>query len=157
LAQSDVFLSTAIFEGQGIAAVEAMVLAKPVVAMACVGLRECVQDGIDAFLVPPGDEEGAAEAVLRILDDPETAAALGSAAKRNAIERFSSARYARNFLEVVEKAKAFGPPPADAGMVELVGGLLREFERVDRRLSNYDSNVGLGQKLRQILPLLRSR
>lgn len=51
LEQANAFLSTAVFEGQGLAALEAMARRRPVVAMACVGLRECIVSGEDGLLV----------------------------------------------------------------------------------------------------------
>jgi glycosyltransferase involved in cell wall biosynthesis len=65
-------------EGFGLAAVEAMACATPVIAAAAGGLPEIVSDGENALLVPPGDPAAIAGALDRLLD-PELRARLGAA------------------------------------------------------------------------------
>lgn len=134
LARSDAFLSTAQFEGQGLAALEAMALRKPVVAMDCVGLRACVVDGEDGFLVPLGDEAACASAVLRVLKDKELAARLGAQGRRHVEGQFSAEAYARGFLEIAERAIAENEPGERAGAASFALGLLNEVREVHERL-----------------------
>lgn len=108
LAQADALLSTAIFEGQGLAALEAMALRRPVVAMACVGLRECITHQKDGLLVPPGDEAACAQALLNLLAKPDRAPQLGEAARQSVNRSFSAARFASTFVELAQQA----PPPS---------------------------------------------
>lgn len=103
LAQANAFLSTALFEGQGLAAIEAMALQRPVVAMACVGLRECITHEVDGLLCQPGDEIGCAAAIERLLTQPELAHRLGQAARQSVIERFGAAAYAEGFLHQAQR------------------------------------------------------
>jgi glycosyltransferase involved in cell wall biosynthesis len=53
--------------------VEALALGKPVVAFDVGGPAEIIQDGRSGLLVPPGDVDGLASAILRALADPEIA------------------------------------------------------------------------------------
>ncbi|WP_341328144.1 glycosyltransferase family 4 protein [Methylotuvimicrobium sp. KM2] len=149
-AQSDVFLSTAIFEGQGIAALEAMAFKKPVVAMACQGLRECIRHEHDGLLVEPGDEAGAADAIVRVLDNPEFAAELGNNGRQSVAAHFSSDQYARQFLAVAESAIAYGPARITEHEFELLQGLLKQIHYAHTRLSGFEQQT-LMQRLKLLL------
>src|SRR5207237_4765866 len=64
---ADLFLLPSATESFGLAALEAMACAVPVVASAAGGIPEVVQDGESGFLAPPGDVGGMSERALRIL------------------------------------------------------------------------------------------
>lgn len=68
LEAADVVVSTAVWEGQPIAVQEALRAGAAVVATDAGGTREVTGDA--AVLVPVGDAEAVAEAVLRVLEDP---------------------------------------------------------------------------------------
>jgi len=52
-------------EGLPLAALEALAAGRPIVATAVRGLRDLLDDGRTALLVPPGDPEALAAAVRR--------------------------------------------------------------------------------------------
>jgi glycosyltransferase involved in cell wall biosynthesis len=79
-------------EGFGMVALEAMERARPVIAAAIGGLEDLVRDGETGLLVPPGEAEPLAEAILTLANDPARAAALGRAGRARAIERFPEDR-----------------------------------------------------------------
>jgi glycosyltransferase involved in cell wall biosynthesis len=89
----DVIVHASDQEPFGIVVIEAMALAKPVVATDRAGPREIVTHGIDGFLTPYGDPNSLARAILRYLDDPALADRMGRAARARAGE-FSAARFA---------------------------------------------------------------
>lgn len=66
----DLLLMPSQSEGLGLAAIEALAAARPVVAFAVGGLPEVVTDGLNGRLVPPGDCEAFADAVIETLRDP---------------------------------------------------------------------------------------
>lgn len=74
---------------------EAGACAKPVVATACGGVPEIVDDGETGLLVPPGDSEAMSAALDRLLADHERAAAIGEAARRLVEQRFGLDGFAR--------------------------------------------------------------
>lgn len=76
-------------EGFGLAALEAMVSGKPVVATRVASLPEVVVDGETGLLVEPGNIEGLTDALVRLAVDKEMRLRLGSAGRRRAAERFS--------------------------------------------------------------------
>lgn len=78
LRAADIFLIPSAWEGFGLAAVEAMNASLPVIASDVPGLREVVgADAKAAILVDPGKPEAIAEAIRRLLDEPDTRRALG--------------------------------------------------------------------------------
>lgn len=64
---------------------------RPVVATAAAGTGLAREVGGCGLLTPPGDGAAFAEAIARLLDDPDTAAALGAQARRRCEERWSEA------------------------------------------------------------------
>ena len=75
-------------EGFGMVALEAMERARPVIAAEIGGLGELVRDGETGILVPPGEAEPLAEAIVRLAGDPALARAMGEAGRERALSRF---------------------------------------------------------------------
>ncbi|MDE3024563.1 MAG: glycosyltransferase family 4 protein [Acidobacteriota bacterium] len=75
-------------EGFGMVALEAMERARPVIAAAIGGLGEIVQDGVTGTLVPPGDAEPLAAAIVSVASDPALARSMGEAGRARALSRF---------------------------------------------------------------------
>jgi glycosyltransferase involved in cell wall biosynthesis len=76
-------------EGFGVACLEAMAHARPVVATGVGGLRDLVVDGETGLVVPPRDPAALRAALERLLADPELRRRLGSAGRERAREYFS--------------------------------------------------------------------
>ena len=79
-------------EGFGMVALEAMERARPVIAAEIGGLGELVEDGVTGYLVPPGEAELLADAIVRLVSDLPRAAEMGSAGRRRALEQFLQER-----------------------------------------------------------------
>jgi glycosyltransferase involved in cell wall biosynthesis len=65
----DVFCISSLYEGTPLALFEAMAAGRPIVSTAVDGCREILEDGSNGLLVPPGDAEGLAVALDRVLAD----------------------------------------------------------------------------------------
>jgi len=91
LAALDLYLMTSRREGLPLSLIEAMLAARPIVATSVGGIPDTLTDGVDGILVPPGDIEAIARAVVDLAADGDLRVALGSAARRKAIERYSPA------------------------------------------------------------------
>jgi N-acetyl-alpha-D-glucosaminyl L-malate synthase BshA len=92
LAVADLFLFPSAGESFGLAALEAMACETPVVAYRAGGIGEVVVDGETGALVELEDTEALGEACVRILSDSELRRKMGKAARKRAIEEFSSDR-----------------------------------------------------------------
>jgi glycosyltransferase involved in cell wall biosynthesis len=76
-------------EGFGVACLEAMAHARPVVATDVGGLRDLVVDGETGLVVPPRRPEALRAALERLLGDEELRRRLGAAGRERAREHFS--------------------------------------------------------------------
>lgn len=79
-------------ETMPLALIEAMDAGVPAVATRVGALAELVEDGVSGLLVPPGDEEALAGALLDLLGDPARRASMGRAGQEIAAARFSVER-----------------------------------------------------------------
>ena len=84
----DVFLLSSRYEGLPTAVVEAMICGIPVVATAVNAVGDVVVPGETGLLVPPGHPALMADAVRFLLDSPEAAARMASAAQARLGKRF---------------------------------------------------------------------
>ena len=84
----DVFVLPSLWEGLPFVLVEAAALGKPIVASAVDGVPEIIDNGKTGILVPPGDAEALANAVISLLSDRPSAAAMAAAAKALIPPRF---------------------------------------------------------------------
>ena len=87
---------------------EAMALARPVVATDVGGTVEQVVDGETGHLVPAGDPEPIRRALLELAADPERARAMGAAGRRRQREHFSGEAMVDGYARVFERAVARG-------------------------------------------------
>lgn len=99
----DVFVHASDREPFGIVVIEAMALGKPVIAGSAGGPAEIVTDGEDGLLVPYGDDESLAGAILRYLDDHALAARLGAAARVRAAV-FDDRTYAAGVIAALRES-----------------------------------------------------
>jgi glycosyltransferase involved in cell wall biosynthesis len=102
--QAAVVVHPARWEGFGLAMLEAMLAAKPVVAARAGSAPELVADGETGLLVPADDPEALADAVGALLADPGRAEAMGRAGLRRASSTFSVARMADRTLAAYDTA-----------------------------------------------------
>lgn len=96
------------YEPFGIVPLEAMACGVPVVAAAVGGLRETVVDQKTGLHVPPKDPEALAEALARLLGNPELRADMGRAGARRARSRYSWERVAADTEKAYRSVLAAG-------------------------------------------------
>jgi glycosyltransferase involved in cell wall biosynthesis len=96
------------------ALMEAMAAGLPVVATAVGDVAELVAAGRTGFLVPPGDPNALASAVLSIVANPARACALGAAARAE-VSQFSVARMVAAYERLYQGAESQGRKPLKNG------------------------------------------
>jgi glycosyltransferase involved in cell wall biosynthesis len=81
LAACDVFALPSLYEGSSLAVLEAMAARIPIVSSAIGGTDELIEDGSSGLLVAPGDAEGLAAALRRVIGDPALRESLAARAR----------------------------------------------------------------------------
>lgn len=92
LSSIDLLVVPSLSEGFPMVTLEAMAMAKPIVATNIHGIIEQVSDGEEGLLVPPGNSGSLAAAVVRLIRDKNFAARIGMAARKKAESCFSVER-----------------------------------------------------------------
>lgn len=102
MAAADVFVLPSKLESFGLSLLEASAAGVPVVCSNAGGVPEVFQDGLNAILYPPGDDDAMAKAIMRLIQDRELAKRIATNAVDNA-KRFSWEAAARWTLAVYEE------------------------------------------------------
>jgi glycosyltransferase involved in cell wall biosynthesis len=99
----DVFVMSSVTEGLGTSLLDAMAAGKPVVTTTAGGIPEVVADSETGFLVPPRDYRAMADALIRLLKDPELRQRMGQAGLLRARRYFSAERMVQQTLRVYQR------------------------------------------------------
>jgi len=98
-AHSDVYACPTTRASFGITLLEAMACETPIVCSDILGFRDVVKHGREALMVPSGDRNALADALVRILDDTSLASRLGATGRANALD-YSWANVTSQVLDV---------------------------------------------------------
>jgi glycosyltransferase involved in cell wall biosynthesis len=101
-AGSDVFLHPTRFEGSSLVTLEAMAHGLPVIATRAGGIPDKVKDGVNGYLVDPGDVGAIAAAIVKMANGPAARAAMREESKR-LLEPFLWPRIARRVIAEYER------------------------------------------------------
>ena len=105
LALFDVFVMPSRQEGLGLAIMEAQACGVPVVASRVGGIPDLIADRRTGILVPPGEPELLAEAIVTVLSDGKLARTIGANAREFIVQNFSAEKMAEETLKAYEKLK----------------------------------------------------
>ncbi len=89
LSAVDLLVIPSLLEGFPMVTLEAMAMAKPIIATNIDGITEQITDGVYGILVPPKDPSALAKAVIRVLSDREFARSMGLLAREKVEQEFS--------------------------------------------------------------------
>jgi len=107
MAGFDVFVLPSHAEGLPLTILEAMAAERPVIATPVGGVPELVIDGTTGVLVPPGDCEALADAMITLLADKEKARTMGLAGRQRVEKEFAlrdvTARILAVYAEVASR------------------------------------------------------
>jgi glycosyltransferase involved in cell wall biosynthesis len=101
LVAADVFVLPSRWEGLPIALLEAMSAGLPVVATAVEGVDEVVVQGEQGLLVPTEDSAALAEAMLKLLGNPELRQRMGNSARRRIEQGYTIERMCLRYLDIM--------------------------------------------------------
>jgi glycosyltransferase involved in cell wall biosynthesis len=93
-------------EGLSNVVLEAMACGVPVVGTAIPGLADQIRDGQTGVLVPVGDVAALAAAIVSLLADTRKAEAMGTAARADAVARFSLDSVADRYQELYRQVSS---------------------------------------------------
>jgi len=102
LASLDISLHTSIWEGTPVAIIEAMLMAKPIIASRVGGIPELIEDGSTGILVSPYDKEALAQAIMRLINDKAQASKMGEAARQSAQDKFNLELMIKNITKIYD-------------------------------------------------------
>jgi glycosyltransferase involved in cell wall biosynthesis len=104
LRRSDAFVLSSIGMGEAgpISLMEAMSCGLPAVCSIIGATPKMLDDGVEGFLIPQGDEAKLTQAFARLARDPALRQSLGAAARRRAVANFDSAATTRRLLEFIQ-------------------------------------------------------
>ena len=103
-AAADVVVLPSLSEGFPFVVLEALAMARPVVATHVNGVQELIRDGIHGLLVPPRNPQALQAAIRTLLHDPCLAARLGRAGQQEIAARFTSEKMVQDTVKVIEEA-----------------------------------------------------
>jgi glycosyltransferase involved in cell wall biosynthesis len=116
-AAADVVVLPSLSEGLPFVVLEAMAMARPVIASSVNGVPEIIQDGLTGLLVPPRNPHALERAIRSLLRDPMRAARMGKAGQHEMATAFTVHKMIHDTVRVFEEAMlglreaSVGPPP----------------------------------------------
>src|SRR4030042_1910098 len=96
----DVAVLPSFFEGMGRVLLADMAMEKPVVASRVGGIPDLVKDGINGFLITPGDVKGLTEALKKLLNDRVLANIMGNEGRKGITDKFSADAMVRSINNI---------------------------------------------------------
>jgi glycosyltransferase involved in cell wall biosynthesis len=102
LQASDIYVLSSDAENHSNALMEAMACGLPVIVTDVGGNRDMIVDGENGLIVPPGDPAAMAQAIQRLITDPDLKTHLASNARRAAIEQYSIQHMADCYLKLYQ-------------------------------------------------------
>jgi glycosyltransferase involved in cell wall biosynthesis len=89
-------------ESLGMVLIEAMACGTPCVASRTGGIVDIVEDGINGYLTLPGDAQGLASSIIRLLQNEKARRRMGLAGRQKVEERFSVTAVARQVIAIYQ-------------------------------------------------------
>ncbi len=110
LATSDMLVLPSFAEGLPVVYMEALASRIPVVASRVAGVQELVEDGVTGFAVPPGDVATLADRMIRLMDDPAAARAMGEAGRKAVEAGFDVRHEGARLADLFQNGRPDGRP-----------------------------------------------
>jgi glycosyltransferase involved in cell wall biosynthesis len=101
---ASMFVLPSLKEGFPKTLLEAMACGKPVIVSDIPGVREVVENGSSGILVPPGDSEALAQAIVKLLNEKDLRLKLGERVRRLVLEKYNWPKVAEQIESVFVEA-----------------------------------------------------
>lgn len=111
--EADIFLNSSVIDNQPVSVLEAFASGLPVVSTGTGDLATLVRDGETGLIVPPGNPHAMADAIVRLIRDPQQAVAMTRRARQET-ERYTWAHVRQEWAAVYSGPGAWegpGQPP----------------------------------------------
>jgi glycosyltransferase involved in cell wall biosynthesis len=108
LAAADIFVFPSLFEGLPGAVIEAMALGLPIVGSDIPSMREVVEPGKNALLIPAKSSAELAQSIHSLLMNPEKMSEMGIRSREIFEERFTMEKSASRMIELFHQVAAAG-------------------------------------------------
>lgn len=102
-ASLDIVVLPSLLEALPMCLLEAMAAGKPVIATRVGAVPKLVSSEATGLLLNPGDVDGLAAAILRLLQDPQLASRLGENGRAHVARHYSAEAMARSYIEKYEQ------------------------------------------------------
>lgn len=103
LQESDMFILSSDAEGMPNSLMEAMATGLPCISTDCpTGPADLIEDGINGYLIPVGDEEALIDSMNNMITNVDNAIKMGQKARETIISRYTARISARNLLNFIE-------------------------------------------------------
>lgn len=112
LARASVYVLPSYAEGLPMGILEAMAAGLPIVSTTIGGIPDAVDEGVEGFLIRPGDVDALAERIVRLLQDPALRAQMALAARETAVARFDADQV---ISQLEDLYRTLGAQPCDNG------------------------------------------
>jgi glycosyltransferase involved in cell wall biosynthesis len=104
--EADLFALASFAEGVPVVLMEAMAMELPCVTTWITGIPELIRHGIDGWLVAPGDVDQLADAIAKLMDDPELRQRLGRSARIQVQEKYDLVRNTEHLAAIYRRRLA---------------------------------------------------
>ena len=100
---SDIFVSTSIYEAFGLTFIEAGFYELPIVTTNVEGIPEVVENSVTGLLCNPNNATGIANNIIRLIEDPELRKRMGMAGRKRCLKLFNVENMVNQYLQLYSK------------------------------------------------------
>jgi glycosyltransferase involved in cell wall biosynthesis len=101
IANANIYVLPSYREGTPRSVLEAMAMGRPVVTTDAPGCRETVETGVNGLLVPVKTTSELAEAIMQLVDNPDTRQQMGDAGRARAVSRYAAKTVAQSVIDLL--------------------------------------------------------
>jgi len=117
--QADIYCLPSYIEGVPMGVLEAMAFALPIVASPVGGIPDIVDNGVHGLFAQPGDVNGIAVALRRLIDNKAEREAMGAACRKRVLSQYSPEQVCSQLRQLYHSLLVGGEPQNASSLVDL--------------------------------------